>query len=295
MQRIQSNKLIEGTLFVAFAFAVWFAMRVAKTNVSRQINIELVAQGRGVGDQRWLTDTTAEVAITIEARGLDALFMKKFDRRKVSFKSVDFINTSPKHAYVIRADIKAILRETFGSEYSYILTKDTVVFPSEPMVYAKKHVNVMGLEEIVLPLDSRWVVRPKLLQDSIMIYGPSELVAACNPYVQIPKSDWKGAKTYELALLGINKAIRTDKHWLPLSGEIAQWTEEKFDKTIKIKDREISVELWISGPMNVLANESFLNSVEVSWSLEEERYRIHPQIENYNVDLLNYSPKYVAI
>jgi hypothetical protein len=47
--------------------------------------------------------------------------------------------------------------------------------------------------------------------------------------------------------------------------------------------------------MNVLANESFLNSVEVSWSLEEERYRIHPQIENYNVDLLNYSPKYVAI
>jgi hypothetical protein len=295
MRTIQSNKWLEGTLFVAFAFAVWFAMRVANTKVSKQINIELVATGRGIEGKRWLSDSTAEIAVTIEASGLDALFMQKFDRRKVVFKSSDFVASSSSKSYVIRPDVQAILREQFGSGYSYILSTDTVVFPSEKMLSARKKVRIQSEESITKGIDARWVKRPELENDSITIFGPKELVKTCEPYVEIPKIEWQGAQTLELPLLGIERSISTDQHWIKLVGEATQWAEQKVEKTIVYQNKTVRVELWVSGPLKELAHDKFKESIALEWRIEGERLRIDPFISNPNVVVLSYSPKYLQL
>ncbi len=295
MRTIQSNKWLEGALFVAFAFAVWFAMRVANTKVSKQINIELVAKGRGVESLRWLSDSTAEVAVTIEASGLDALFMQKFDRRNVVFTSSDFMAASSTKSYVLRPDVQAILREQFGSGYSYILNMDTIVFPSEPMLSMKKRVVLRGAESLGKALDARWVQRPVLQNDSIVIFGPEERVRDCQPYVQAPKMEWQGEQTLELPVLGIDRTISTDQHWMTLVGESAQWAEQKVEKTMAYQNRSVRVELWVSGPLKTLANDAFKETVALEWRIEGERLRIDPFVSNPNVVVLSYSPKYVQI
>jgi hypothetical protein len=295
MRTIQSNKWLEGALFVAFAFAVWFAMRVANTKVSKQINIELVATGRGIEGKRWLSDSTAEIAVTIEASGLDALFMQKFDRRKVVFKSSDFVASSASKSFVLRPDIQAILREQFGSGYSYILSTDTVVFPSEKMLSARKKVRIQSEESITKGIDARWVKRPKLEHDSITIFGPKELVETCEPYVEMPKVVWQGALTLELPLLGIERSISTDQHWIKLVGEAAQWAEQKVEKTIVYQNKSVSVELWVSGPLKELAQDTFEESIALEWRIEGERLRIDPFISNPNMVVLSYSPKYLQL
>lgn len=280
---------------MAFAFAVWFAMRVAKTKVSKQINIELVATGRGIEGKRWLSDSTAEIAVTIEASGLDALFMQKFDRRKVVFESSDFVASSNSKSYVLRPDIQAILREQFGSGYSYILSTDTVVFPSEQMLSVRKKVHIRSEESLSKAMDARWVERPKLVNDSITIFGPQELVETCEPYVEMPKIEWQGAQTLELALLGIDRSISTDQHWIKLVGEAAQWAEQKFEKTIVYQNKSVNVELWVSGPLKELAQDTFKESIALEWRIEGERLRIDPFISDPNVVLLSYSPKYLQL
>ena len=77
-------------LFVGFAFAVWLAMRISNTEVTRQINLEVIALG-GTVDGLWLEDSTQELNVIVEASGLNAVFMNRFNDRQIFFKADDFL------------------------------------------------------------------------------------------------------------------------------------------------------------------------------------------------------------
>ena len=156
MSKITSNKGLEALLFIAFAFAVWLAMRISNTEVTRQINIELVAVGRAV-DGFWLEDSTQELNVIIESSGLDALLMDRFDNRLIHFNSDDFLRTSQTSAYLLNLDIQTILQQEYGREYRFNWSGDSLVFPSSEMVSKTLPVSLLSSENISIPETHRWI------------------------------------------------------------------------------------------------------------------------------------------
>lgn len=291
MSKITSNKGLEALLFIAFAFAVWLAMRISNTEVTRQINVELVAVGRAV-DGFWLEDSTQELNVIIESSGLDALLMDRFDNRLIHFNSDDFLRTSQTSAYLLNLDIQTILQQEYGREYRFNWSGDSLVFPSSEMVSKTLPVSLLSSENISIPETHRWIKQPTIAPDSIVCLGPEALLKDFQPTITVPFLVWDGTDQKELPLDKLPRYISSEVNWLNISASADAWTEIEQRINLRYQNRNYPINLWLSGPMSTLVNaaESF---VEVEWRMEDQRLRVDIRAISSGVEVLNYEPKYV--
>lgn len=291
MSKITSNKGLEALLFIAFAFAVWLAMRISNTEVTRQINVELVAVGRAV-DGFWIEDSTQELNVIIESSGLDALLMDRFDNRLIHFNSDDFLRTSQTSAYLLNLDIQTILQQEYGREYRFNWSGDSLVFPSSEMVSKTLPVSLLSSENISIPETHRWIKQPTIAPDSIVCLGPEALLKDFQPTITVPFLVWDGSDQKELPLDKLPRYISSEVNWLNISASADAWTEIEQRINLRYQNRNYPINLWLSGPMSTLVNaaESF---VQVEWRMEDQRLRVDIRAISPGVEVLNYEPKYV--
>ena len=293
MSKITSNKGLEALLFIGFAFAVWLAMRISNTEVTRQINVELIAVGRAV-DDIWLEDTTQELSIIIEASGLEALFMDRFDERLIPFDSDDFLRTSTKNAYLLNVDIQTILQQEYGREYRFKWSGDSLIFPSSTLVSKTLPVALLSPENISIPEGHRWIQRPTLEPDSIECMGPEALLLDFQPSITAPSIVWDGLDKKELPLDKLPRYITANVNWLNISASADAWTEVEQQLNLRYQNQDYPIVLWLSGPMSTLVNtpESY---IDLEWRMEDQRLRVDIRSLTPGVEVLNYEPKYVQL
>ncbi len=293
MSKITSNKGLEALLFIGFAFAVWLAMRISNTEVTRQINVELIAVGRAV-DGIWLEDSTQELSIIIEASGLDALFMDRFDERLIPFDSDDFLRTSTKSAYLLNVDIQTILQQEYGREYRFKWSGDSLIFPSSTLVSKTLPVALLSPENISIPEGHRWIQRPTLEPDSIECMGPEALLLDFQPSITAPFIVWDGLDKKELPLDKLPRYITANVNWLNISASADAWTEVEQQLNLRYQNQDYPIVLWLSGPMSTLVNtpESY---IDLEWRMEDQRLRVDIRSLTPGVEVLNYEPKYVQL
>jgi len=293
MSKITSNKGLEALLFIGFAFSVWLAMRISNTEVTRQINVELIAVGRAV-DGIWLEDSTQELSIIIEASGLDALFMDRFDERLIPFDSDDFLRTSTKSAYLLNVDIQTILQQEYGREYRFKWSGDSLIFPSSTLVSKTLPVALLSPENISIPEGHRWIQRPTLEPDSIECMGPEALLLDFQPSITAPSIVWDGLDKKELPLDKLPRYITANVNWLNISASADAWTEVEQQLNLRYQNQDYPIVLWLSGPMSTLVNtpESY---VDLEWRMEDQRLRVDIRSLTPGVEVLNYEPKYVQL
>jgi len=293
MSKITSNKGLEALLFIGFAFAVWLAMRISNTEVTRQINVELIAVGRAV-DGIWLEDSTQELSIIIEASGLEALFMDRFDERLIPFDSDDFLRTSTKSAYLLNVDIQTILQQEYGREYRFKWSGDSLIFPSSTLVSKTLPVALLSPENISIPEGHRWIQRPTLEPDSIECMGPEALLLDFQPSITAPSIVWDGLDKKELPLDKLPRYITANVNWLNISASADAWTEVEQQLNLRYQNQDYPIVLWLSGPMSTLVNtpESY---IDLEWRMEDQRLRVDIRSLTLGVEVLNYEPKYVKL
>jgi len=293
MSKITSNKGLEALLFIGFAFSVWLAMRISNTEVTRQINVELIAVGRAV-DGIWLEDSTQELSIIIEASGLEALFMDRFDERLIPFDSDDFLRTSTKSAYLLNVDIQTILQQEYGREYRFKWSGDSLIFPSSTLVSKTLPVALLSPENISIPEGHRWIQRPTLEPDSIECMGPEALLLDFQPSITAPSIVWDGLDKKELPLDKLPRYITANVNWLNISASADAWTEVEQQLNLRYQNQDYPIVLWLSGPMSTLVNtpESY---VDLEWRMEDQRLRVDIRSLTPGVEVLNYEPKYVQL
>ena len=293
MSKITSNKGLEALLFIGFAFAVWLAMRISNTEVTRQINVELIAVGRAV-DGIWLEDSTQELSIIIEASGLEALFMDRFDERLIPFDSDDFLRTSTKSAYLLNVDIQTILQQEYGREYRFKWSGDSLIFPSSTLVSKTLPVALLSPENISIPEGHRWIQRPTLEPDSIECMGPEALLLDFQPSITAPSIVWDGLDKKELPLDKLPRYITANVNWLNISASADAWTEVEQQLNLRYQNQDYPIVLWLSGPMSTLVNtpESY---IDLEWRMEDQRLRVDIRSLTPGVEVLNYEPKYVQL
>lgn len=291
MSKISSNKGLEALLFIGFAFAVWLAMRISNTEVTRQINVELIAVGRAV-DGIWLEDSTQELSIIIEASGLDAVFMDRFDERLITFNSDDFLRTSKLSAFLLNVDIQTILQQEYGREYRFKWSGDSLIFPSSTLVSKTLPVALLSPENISIPEGHRWIQRPTLEPDSIECMGPEALLLDFQPSITAPSFVWDGLDQKELPLDKLPRYISANVNWLNISASADAWTEVEQPVNLRYQNQDYPIVLWLSGPMSTLVNspESY---VDLEWRMEDQRLRVDIRSIAPGVEVLNYEPKYV--
>ncbi len=293
MSKITSNKGLEALLFIGFAFSVWLAMRISNTEVTRQINVELIAVGRAV-DGIWLEDSTQELSIIIEASGLDALFMDRFDERLIPFDSDDFLRTSTKSAYLLNVDIQTILQQEYGREYRFKWSGDSLIFPSSTLVSKTLPVALLSPENISIPEGHRWIQRPTLEPDSIECMGPEALLLDFQPSITAPFHCLGRFGQKELPLDKLPRYITANVNWLNISASADAWTEVEQQLNLRYQNQDYPIVLWLSGPMSTLVNtpESY---IDLEWRMEDQRLRVDIRSLTPGVEVLNYEPKYVQL
>jgi hypothetical protein len=291
MSKITSNKGLEALLFIGFAFAVWLAMRISNTEVTRQINVELIAVGRAV-DGLWLEDSTQELNIIIEASGLDALFMDRFDQRLIKFNSDDFLRTSNKSSFLLNVDVQTILQQEYGREYRFNWSGDSVIFPSSALISKTLPVTLLFPENISIPESYRWIERPTIKPDSIECVGPEALLLDFQPTITAPSFVWDGLDQKELPLDKLPRYISANVNWLNISASTDAWTEIEQSVNLRYQNQDYPIVLWLSGPMSTLMNTSE-SYVDLEWRMEDQRLRVDIRSLAPGVEVLNYEPKYV--
>jgi hypothetical protein len=293
MSKITSNKGLEALLFIGFAFAVWLAMRISNTEMTRQINLELIALG-GTVDGLWLEDSTSELNVIVEASGLDAVFMDRFDKRLIPFDSDDFLRTSTKSAYLLNVDIQTILQQEYGREYRFKWSGDSLIFPSSTLVSKTLPVALLSPENISIPEGHRWIQRPTLEPDSIECLGPEALLLDFQPSITAPSIVWDGLDKKELPLDKPPRYITANVNWLNISASADAWTEVEQQLNLRYQNQDYPIVLWLSGPMSTLVNtpESY---VDLEWRMEDQRLRVDIRSLTPGVEVLNYEPKYVQL
>lgn len=293
MSKITSNKGLEALLFIGFAFAVWLAMRISNTEMTRQINLELIALG-GTVDGLWLEDSTSELNVIVEASGLDAVFMDRFDERLIPFDSDDFLRTSTKSAYLLNVDIQTILQQEYGREYRFKWSGDSLIFPSSTLVSKTLPVALLSPENISIPEGHRWIQRPTLEPDSIECMGPEALLLDFQPSITAPSIVWDGLDKKELPLDKPPRYITANVNWLNISASADAWTEVEQQLNLRYQNQDYPIVLWLSGPMSTLVNtpESY---VDLEWRMEDQRLRVDIRSLTPGVEVLNYEPKYVQL
>lgn len=291
MSKISSNKGLEALLFIGFAFSVWLAMRISNTEVTRQINVELIAVGRAV-DGMWLEDSTQELNVIIEASGLDAMFMDRFDERLIQFNSDDFLRTSQKSVYLLNVDIQTILQQEYGREYRFNWTGDSLLFPSSALISRTLPVALLSPENISIPESHRWLQAPTIKPDSIVCIGPEALLRDFQPTITAPPFVWYGSDQKELPLDKMPRYITSKVNWLNIYASADAWTEVEQRLNLRYQNQDYPINLWLSGPMSTLVNtpESY---VDVEWRMEDQRLRVDIRSLAPGVEVLNYEPKYV--
>lgn len=291
MPRSTTNKGLEALLFIGFAFAVWLAMRISNTEVTKQINVELIAVGRAVNGQ-WLEDSTQELNVIIEAKGLDALFMDRFDERLINFNSDDFLRSSRKNAYLLNADIQTILKQEYGREYSFNWPGDSLLFPASLLISKKLPVVLIAPENISLPESHRWIQPPTLEPDSIVCEGPEALLMNYQPTISVPSFTWSGSDRKEVPLDKLPKYIHSKVNWLTITANADAWTEVEYRTNLRYHNQDFPIDLWLSGPMSILVH-SLEASVNIEWRMEDRRIRVDVLPLTPGVEILDYEPKYI--
>ena len=293
MPKKKSNIGLEAFLFLVFASAVWLAMQISSTTVSKQINVELIANGR-VSNNLWLEDSTQELNVIVSASGLDAIFMDRFNNRQIIFDSKDFLRDNGTACYLLASDIEGILKEEYGRDYQFSWVGDTLIFISEPLVTSLLPVKLLNEAEISLPEGYRWINTITIQPDSIALSGPKELIEGYVPTITLPTITWQGDMEREFSLDPIHRHISSSVNWVKLSAKSDAWVELNGHTSLRFQNNDYHIELWLSGPMGLLSEE-MESLVEVEWRKEANRLRLDIEPLHEAINVLDYKPKYIEL
>lgn len=282
---------VEALLFVVFAAVIWFVSTVVNTNISRQYNVELVAVG-GALDPLFLIDSTKTTTVEIEASGLDALMLSKYKGAALEFNAADWMHSGVHGAFLLPRDIQGIVLENVGNSYTIRPSKnDTLWFQAEPYVEKLVPVHLSHLERIQLPLGWRWIHRPTLRPDSVLLRGPEHLISEWDDIeIDAPEIQMGAALSLKVDLPTMDKLIEISNLRLTLEAEADQWTDHRLLVQTVIDQEVFDVELWVSGPKNLMGEDPDA-LVQFHWNTIGEDHVLDVSSKSDMVHILDFQPR----
>jgi hypothetical protein len=289
-------KGIEVLMFVLIAGLIWLAMKISQFEVSREFDIEFIADQPIVGTQ-YLNDTSASLAVTVHGAGLNGFFMGDFEMGAIVFKASAFLKTRNKTVILHKSAITQLLQDHFGREYNYTLLKDSLTFRSEPLVRRKVPVLLSNPEDLLLPLGYAWKEKPVFQPDSVELTGPEFLLNRNQVWAGVERMNWVGENQVSVELRALPKGIKVDQKHVKLKGTTEPWVDTVENIEFSYKGARQKVVVWLSGPKSLLTSFAANSHEYLSFKVDEGTSRVRLDVISNNelITIIDIQPKYLNI
>jgi hypothetical protein len=289
MKRFKQIIRPDALAFVLFAGLVWLVMTITGTTSTKSCGINVVAESSLV-EGYYLLDTIVPLMIDVESSGINALRLGQFeDVLVVVEKELFFVDKSGQ--LTIRSeDIKALLSQEYGNEYSFTITTSSVIFPSEQLSSVSVPVVIKGIRNATLPSGMRWSEALRIEPDTVVLTGPIARLQRTQVFVTIPEVIWEGRMAISLPLDPLEKGLELSVNSVDVIGTSEYWVEKEFIYQRRIGQRVYEVKLWFSGPFSILKNSELIDLCELTFKDFDTFEMAQVTIRNKGVELLSITP-----
>ena len=289
MKRFKQIIRPDALAFVLFAGLVWLVMTITGTTSTKSCGINVVAESSLV-EGYYLLDTIVPLMIDVESSGINALRLGQFeDVLVVVEKELFFVDKSGQ--LTIRSeDIKALLSQEYGNEYSFTITTSSVMFPSEQLSSVSVPVVLKGIRNATLPSGMRWSEALRIEPDTVVLTGPIARLQRTQVFVTIPEVIWEGRMAISLPLDPLEKGLELSVNSVDVIGTSEYWVEKEFIYQRRIGQRVYEVKLWFSGPFSILKNSELIDLCELTFKDFDTFEMAQVTIRNKGVELLSITP-----
>ncbi|MEJ6565946.1 MAG: hypothetical protein QNL40_01175 [Flavobacteriales bacterium] len=289
MKRFKQIIRPDALAFVLFAGLVWLVMTITGTTSTKSCSVNVVAESSLV-EGYYLLDTLVPLMIDVESSGINALRLGQFeDVLVVVEKELFFVDKSGQ--LTIRSeDIKALLSQEYGNEYSFTITTSSVIFPSEQLSSVSVPVVIKGIRNATLPSGMRWSEALRIEPDTVVLTGPIARLQRTQVFVTIPEVIWEGRMAISLPLDPLEKGLELSVNSVDVIGTSEYWVEKEFIYQRRIGQRVYEVKLWFSGPFSILKNSELIDLCELTFKDFDTFEMAQVTIRNKGVELLSITP-----
>ena len=291
MRKLFQHIRIEALLFLVFAALIWFVMTVSATTLERQYTINFTADA-SVVDAFWMQDSTIATLVTVQSKGLSALFMRQFNGVDISFSANNALRANSKGLFMLPTDLSRILTERFGGDYNFSFSSqaDTFYFSTSALVTRSVPLS-FETENIQLPEGYRWITPPSIVPAEIQITGPEWAIPDDPLVIDLPESEWKGRIRETSSLRELGRQLTQSVNKVVITAQSDLWVEDRFATQVTWEGHTHEVQIWLSGPFTFLKPTKWEANLNVALHAVEEGVGLDVDSENPHVTVLSYSPK----
>ena len=289
MKRFKQIIRPDALAFVLFAGLVWLVMTITGTTSTKSCGINVVAESSLV-EGYYLLDTIVPLMIDVESSGINALRLGQFDDVLVVVEKELFFVDKSGQLSIRSEDIKALLSQEYGNEYSFTITTSSVMFPSEQLSSVSVPVVLKGIRNATLPSGMRWSEALRIEPDTVVLTGPIARLQRTQVFVTIPEVIWEGRMAISLPLDPLEKGLELSVNSVDVIGTSEYWVEKEFIYQRRIGQRVYEVKLWFSGPFSILKNSELIDLCELTFKDFDTFEMAQVTIRNKGVELLSITP-----
>lgn len=290
MKSTKPHTRLELLWFVLGAALIWLLMSTSRTKSSKTYTVYFESDTRYF-PTHWLVDTVSSCRIEAKAEGIQVFFMDQLSGTHQKFNADTWMRHRKNQHYISASDRIQILKEHYGDQYDFsILGSDTLEFTSANYDTLALAIHLDPLQWPRLSSDFRWISPPTPQTDSILVFGPQDELNTLgqNLVISLNNIPWDGEKRYNLSVQGLPPHCTPIPAELTFTGTSDRWTDSK----LFIPHSSGAVEVWISGPVSLLQQQSeittYLN-LQTTASPSGERIRV--QSTHKSLEVLNWRPK----
>ena len=138
-------------------------------------------------------------------------------------------------------DVRALLNQEYGNEYSFTIGTTSVMFPSERLSSVSVPVVLKGFRNVTLPSGMRWSEALRIEPDTVVLTGPIARMQRTQVFVTIPEVVWEGSMAISLPLDELEKGLELSVNSVDVIGTSEYWVEKEF-----IYQRRIGQRVYLS-------------------------------------------------
>ncbi len=275
--------------FVLFAGLVWLVMTITGTTSTKSCSVNIVAESSLV-EGYYLLDTIVPLMIEVESSGINALRLGQFEEVLVVVEKESFYVDKSGQMSVSSEDVRALLNQEYGNEYSFTIGTTSVMFPSERLSSVSVPVVLKGFRNVTLPSGMRWSEALRIEPDTVVLTGPIARMQRTQVFVTIPEVVWEGSMAISLPLDELEKGLELSVNSVDVIGTSEYWVEKEFIYQRRIGQRVYEVKLWFSGPFSLIKNSELIDLCELTFKDFDKFELAHVTVINEGVELLSITP-----
>jgi hypothetical protein len=259
---------------------------VVNTDIGKKITFELTPIEYEI-DGRFLLDSSITVYINVESRGLSALKLSGLNDTKILFNPEIYLEKTDHRYRLSKASLMSLLRDEFGSEYSFsVLEEGELIFRSEAVVRKRVPLRVENAGVILLPSGWNWSEPLRTEVDSMGIVGPQHLLTQIEFLpVYLKEASARGEFKQVVNLESSFESVRIESPRVAVLGLADQWTDIHLTEEFTLKGQKVKLNLWLVGPKTLLLNAKAFLTINVL-----ESKQLDPKSNDSRIEILGFSP-----